>query len=78
MLIGDRKKFSSSSFASILDATKEQQVKEAAEVSMGTEVSADDLDNMKILADQVVEMTDYRYIEVFRITYILQFIDCNY
>ncbi len=45
----------------ILDATQVKEVKEAAEVSMGTEVGTDDLMNMKILADQIIEMTNYRF-----------------
>ena len=38
----------------------EQQLKEFAEVSMGTDVGEDDMDNILQLADQVIEITDYR------------------
>ena len=45
----------------ILEPAQVKEVKEAAEVSMGTEVGTDDLINMKILADQIIEMTNYRF-----------------
>ena len=35
-------------------------VKSAAEVSMGTEITTDDLDNIQALAEQVVSFTEYR------------------
>ena len=38
----------------------EQQLKEFAEVSMGTDVGGDDMENIVQLADQVIEITDYR------------------
>ena len=38
----------------------EQQLKEFAEVSMGTDVGEDDMENILQLADQVIEITDYR------------------
>ena len=38
----------------------EQQVKEAAQISMGTEISEDDITNITELCDQVIEMTEYR------------------
>ena len=36
------------------------QVKEAAEISMGTEISDLDLINIRALCDQIVEIQDYR------------------
>lgn len=44
----------------ILPEDVEQKVKEAAEVSMGTEISEEDLSNIKNLCDQVLEISDYR------------------
>jgi nucleolar protein 58 len=44
----------------ILPEDVEQKVKEAAEVSMGTEISEEDLSNITNLCDQVLEISDYR------------------
>ena len=44
----------------ILPEEVEQQLKEFAEVSMGTDIGEDDMDNILQLADQVIEITDYR------------------
>ena len=44
----------------ILPEEIEEQVKELAEVSMGTDVSEDDMSNIMQLADQVIEITEYR------------------
>jgi len=44
----------------ILPEDVEQKVKEAAEVSMGTEISEEDLKNITNLCDQVLEISDYR------------------
>ena len=38
----------------------EEQVKELAEVSMGTDVNEEDMSNIMQLADQVIEITQYR------------------
>ena len=38
----------------------EQELKEAVQISMGTEISQDDLNNIKQLADQVVSLSEYR------------------
>jgi len=37
-----------------------QEIKEAAEISMGTEIIQDDITHMKTLARQVVEISNYR------------------
>merc|ERR1712123_264379 len=47
-------------FSDILPEEIEQQLKEFAEVSMGTAVGEDDMDNILQLANQVIEITDYR------------------
>ena len=44
----------------ILPEDVEQKLKEAAEVSMGTEISEEDLSNITNLCDQVLEISDYR------------------
>lgn len=44
----------------ILPEDIEQKLKEAAEVSMGTEISEEDLSNITNLCDQVLEISDYR------------------
>lgn len=37
------------------------QVKEAAEISMGTEIADDDILNIVNLCDQIIDMTNYRH-----------------
>jgi nucleolar protein 58 len=44
----------------ILPEDVEQKVKEAAEVSMGTEISEEDLSNITNLCDQVITRKNYR------------------
>ncbi|CAF3701891.1 unnamed protein product, partial [Adineta steineri] len=44
----------------ILPADVEAQVKEAAEISMGTEISEEDIMNIRHLCAQVIEISDYR------------------
>merc|ERR1712133_161334 len=51
---------SSTDFSDILPEEIEEQVKELAEVSMGTEISEIDLINIKHLCMQVVEIQEYR------------------
>ena len=45
---------------SSLPAQVEADVKEAAEISMGTEISDEDLLNIQYLCDQVISLNDYR------------------
>merc|ERR1712142_53590 len=58
--MGYRTNCSSTDFSDILPEEIEEQVKELAEVSMGTDVNETDMDNIMQLADQVIEITDYR------------------
>jgi len=44
----------------ILPTEVEEKLKHAAEISMGTEISEEDIVNIKALAHQVIEFTDYR------------------
>lgn len=50
---GDRKNFSSSDLSDILPEEIEVDVKAAAEISMGTEVSEEDISNILHLCEQV-------------------------
>lgn len=52
-LAGDRTNAATCDLSSILPEEVEQQVKEAAEVSMGTEVSLNDINNITHLCTQV-------------------------
>ena len=60
MQMGDRATASEHDFSGILDEDVEQDLKDAAVISMGTEISKDDLENIKQLADQVVNLSEYR------------------
>ena len=58
---GYRSKFKESDLSQILEEESiETAVKEAAEISMGTEISDLDIINIQALADQVLSMTEYR------------------
>lgn len=50
---GNRLNTSSTDLSAILPEEVEQEVKEAAEISMGTEVSEEDIINVKYLCEQV-------------------------
>merc|ERR1719149_612012 len=47
-------------FSGILTEEAEASLKEAAIISMGTEISDQDVDHVKALADQVVSLSEYR------------------
>ncbi|XP_072034843.1 nucleolar protein 58-like [Amphiura filiformis] len=59
-LMGVRTNASSTDLSEILPEELEEQVKSQAEISMGTEVSDEDISNIKYLCDQVIEITEYR------------------
>ncbi|MQL74137.1 hypothetical protein Taro_006493 [Colocasia esculenta] len=59
-LMGNRVNASSLDFSEILSEETEAEVKEAAEISMGTEVSDMDLENIRALCDQVLALSEYR------------------
>lgn len=59
-LMGDRTTAATTDFSSILPEEIEAELKEAAEVSMGTEVSKNDISNITDLCDQILEINDYR------------------
>ncbi|QLQ81856.1 hypothetical protein HG537_0G01100 [Torulaspora globosa] len=60
LTMGVRSKAAETDMSSILPEEIEERVKTAAEVSMGTEITQIDLDNIKCLAEQIVEFAAYR------------------
>ncbi|RFU29096.1 hypothetical protein B7463_g7246, partial [Scytalidium lignicola] len=58
--VGMRSNTSNTDLSDILPEEIEAAVKAAAEVSMGTEITEEDLENIKLLAEQVVGFTEYR------------------
>nr|XP_013189548.1 unnamed protein product [Amyelois transitella] len=59
-LIGTRDNASKTDLSDILPEDLEEKVKEAAEISMGTEISDDDIINIQNLCDEIISITDYR------------------
>lgn len=59
-LIGTRDHASETDLSDILPEDLEEKVKEAAEISMGTEISDDDIMNIQNLCDEIISITDYR------------------
>ncbi|KAK4877296.1 hypothetical protein RN001_009802 [Aquatica leii] len=59
-IIGTRDNAVNSDLSDNLTEELEEQVKEAAEISMGTEISEEDIINIQNLCDQVIEITNYR------------------
>ncbi|PVH80297.1 Nop domain-containing protein [Cadophora sp. DSE1049] len=58
--VGMRTNTSNTDLSDILPEEIETAIKAAAEVSMGTEITEEDLDNIQLLAEQVVGFTEYR------------------
>ena len=58
--IGYRTKAAELDLSDILPADVEVQVREAAEISMGTEISEEDITNIRQLCDQVRLVTSFR------------------
>ena len=58
--VGMRSNTSNTDLSDILPEEIETAIKAAAEVSMGTEITEEDLDNIQLLAEQVVGFTEYR------------------
>ncbi|KAL5005759.1 hypothetical protein ScPMuIL_016917 [Solemya velum] len=59
-LVGDRTTVATCDFSDLLPEEVEKEVKDAAEISMGTEISEEDIINIKYLCEQVIEISDYR------------------
>ncbi|XP_053272960.1 nucleolar protein 58 [Pleuronectes platessa] len=58
--IGDRTNVAGSDMSDLLPEEIEAELKLAAEISMGTEVSEQDIGNIGHLCDQVIDISDYR------------------
>merc|ERR1719186_1873949 len=58
--MGFRENAKSTDMSEVLPEEVEEKVKEAAEISMGTEISDEDITNIKHLCQQVLELTEYR------------------
>ncbi|KAI9810629.1 MAG: Nucleolar protein 58 [Thelocarpon impressellum] len=58
--MGMRTSAATTDLSEVLPEEIEGAVKAAAEVSMGTEITEDDLENIRALAEQVVSFTEYR------------------
>ena len=58
--MGMRTSAAKADLAEILPEEIEEAVKAAAEVSMGTEITTEDIENIQALAEQVVSFTEYR------------------
>lgn len=59
-LIGTRENTSATDLSDVLPEDLEARVKEAAEISMGTEISQDDIENIHRLCEQVLDISSYR------------------
>jgi len=59
-LIGMRHKVSSTDLSGILTEDIEKEVKEAAEISMGTEINEEDENYILSLCQQIIELAEYR------------------
>lgn len=57
MFEGTRENTSNTDLSDILPEDVEARVKEAAEISMGTEISEDDIENIQHLCDQVSNLS---------------------
>jgi len=58
--LGMRQGVEGKSFETILTPELEAEVKEAGKLSMGTEISQEDLSSIQELCDQVIEISEYR------------------
>ncbi|XP_023319028.1 nucleolar protein 58-like [Trichogramma pretiosum] len=58
--VGTRENAINTDLSDILPEDIEENVKQAAEISMGTEISEDDIRNILRLCDQIIDMTAYR------------------
>ena len=58
--VGTRENFHEHDLSEILPTDLEEKVKEAAEVSMGTEIAEEDIINIRQLCDEILAIHDYR------------------
>lgn len=59
-MVGTRDKMSETDLSEILPEDLEEKVKEAAEISMGTEISDADIINICHLCDEILSINEYR------------------
>lgn len=59
-LVGTRDHMNETDLSDILPEDVEEKVKEAAEISMGTEISDEDIMNIQCLCDEILSINDYR------------------
>ncbi|XP_052902876.1 nucleolar protein 58 isoform X2 [Anopheles moucheti] len=59
-LVGMRDNIADTDLSDILMDELEQKVKEAAEISMGTEISEEDITNIQSLCDEIISINEYR------------------
>lgn len=59
-LVGTRENMSVTDLSDILPEDVEERVKEAAEISMGTEIAEEDIINIQALCDEIIAISDYR------------------
>uniref|UniRef100_U5EYK2 Nucleolar protein 58 n=1 Tax=Corethrella appendiculata TaxID=1370023 RepID=U5EYK2_9DIPT len=59
-LVGTRDNMAATDLSDILADEVEQKVKEAAEISMGTEISEEDIINIQNLCDEILSINEYR------------------
>lgn len=59
-LVGTRENMSKTDLSDILPENVEENVKEAAEISMGTEISEEDIMNIQALCDEILSINEYR------------------
>ncbi|KAJ3380567.1 Nucleolar protein 58 [Entophlyctis sp. JEL0112] len=58
--MGMRENAATVDLSAVLPEELEKEVKDAAEISMGTEISNEDMENINHLADQIISITEYR------------------
>jgi nucleolar protein 58 len=59
-LMGFRTNAQDMDLTTVLPEELEKELKDAAEISMGTEISVEDIENIHELCDQVISITEYR------------------
>lgn len=59
-LVGTRENMANTDLSDILPEDVEEKVKEAAEISMGTEISEEDITNIQALCDEIISINEYR------------------
>ncbi|XP_055634863.1 nucleolar protein 58 [Toxorhynchites rutilus septentrionalis] len=59
-LVGTRDNMATTDLSDILPEELEEKVKEAAEISMGTEISEEDIINIQNLCDEILSISEYR------------------